>query len=338
MTIGVVHHTDRFKKGAHRMLKKYWLDLQFFAEGAEGGDGADGGSAEGIAETSGEDVLPAHIPERAKRLYKNAVEANKPKAEPKVEQPTEEVQETTTQPTHIPFTDLIKSDEYKEEHKAYMDKTISDRLKKYKGIEESNGKMSEALSKVAVKYGLDANSDDFLDSLTKAIDEDDSYVESYALEHDLSTEEAKKSLEMQRKLEAYEAERKAREQQAAQQEQINRLLQNAERTKAMYPEFDLDIEMQNEKFRNMCAVTQGDTTVAYQAIHHDELMQRQGLQTAQIATQQIANSVAANKSRPIENGLSSQASATISQSFNGMSLREIRAAADMFRKNPERLK
>lgn len=316
------------------MLKEYWLDLQYFAEGAEGGEGADGGSAEGIAETSGEEVLPAHIPERAKKLYKNAVEAHKqdkPKADP-------EVQETTEKPAHIPFAELIKSDEYKEEHKAYMDKTISDRLKKYKGIEESNGKMNEALSKVAVKYGLDSNSEDFLDSLTKAIDEDDSYVETYALEHDLSTEEAKKSLEMQRKLEAYETERRMREQQAAQQEQINLLLQSAERTKQVYPEFDLDIEMQNEKFRNLCAVTQGDTLAAYRAIHFDELSAKQGIVTAQKASQQIANSVAANKSRPIENGLSSQASAITTTDYSKMSLREIRDAAAEFRLHPERLK
>ena len=318
------------------MLKEYWLDLQYFAEGAEGGEGADGGSAEGIAEVSGEESLPAFAPEKAKRLYKNAVDAHKQdkpkKAETEVQKPTEE------KPAHIPFSELIKSDEYKEEHKAYMDKTISDRLKKYKGIEESNGKMSEALSKVAVKYGLDSNSEDFLDSLTKAIDEDDSYVETYAMEHDLSTEEAKKSLAMQRKLEAYEAERQMREQQAAQQEQINLLLQSAERTKQVYPEFDLDIEMQNEKFRNLCAVTQGDTLAAYRAIHFDELSARQGIATAQKATQQIANSVAANKSRPIENGLSSQASAITTTDYSKMSLREIRDAAAEFRLHPERLK
>lgn len=308
-----------------------WLNLQLFAEGAEGGEGSDGGATEGVA--TGEEV-PAHIPERAKKMYENAVKANKAQ-KPKTEDvpPAEE-----DKPTHIPYADLIKSDDYKEEHKAYMEQTINDRLKKYKGVEAQNEQMRNIFSKIAPKYDLDASSDDFLEQIAKAVDDDDSYVESYALEHDLSTEEAKKSLDMQMRLQRLEAEKQAREQQAAQQEQINLLLQNAERTRQIYPEFNLDLEMENPKFRNICAVTQGDTTAAYNAIHHEELARKQGLQTAQIATQQIANSVAANKSRPIENGLSSQASAIVTENYQNLGLEGIRAKAAEFRQHPERLK
>lgn len=307
------------------------LNLQLFAEGAEGGEGSDGGATEGIA--TGEEV-PAHIPERAKELYKKAAKATQ------AQKPTEDVQTTVKeeQPAHVPFTDLIKSDEYKEEHKAYMDKTIGDRLKKYKGVEEENERMRNMLSKIAPKYDLESDSDDFLERLAKAVDDDDSYIESYALEHDLSTDEAKKSLDMQRRLKQLEVEKQMREQEAAQQEQINLLLQSAERTKAVYPDFDLDVEMQNEKFRNLCAVTQGDTLAAYRAIHFDELSRKQGLATAQIATQQIANSVAANKSRPIENGLSSQASAIVTENYSRMNLEQLRQKASEFRQHPERLK
>lgn len=296
------------------------LNLQLFAEGGDGGDGGAPASAEG----SGEDANLARIPERAKDLYKKAVEANKPKVQ---ENPSEAPKEED-KPTHIPFEDLIKSDEYKEEHKAYMDKTISDRLKKYKGIEESNAKMNDMLANVAMKYGIDTSADGYLDTLSDAINKDDSYIESYAFEHDLSTEEARKSLEMQRKIEAFEAEKRAREQYEAQQAQIQMLIQNAERTKAQYPEFDLDTEMQNPNFRNMCAVTNGDTTAAYWAIHHDELMQKKGMQTAQVISQQLANTVAANKSRPIENGLSSQAATITQTDFSRMSLADVRKYAE----------
>lgn len=303
------------------------LNLQLFAEGGDGGDGGAPASAEG----TGEDSNLARIPDRAKDLYRKAVEANKPKEanQPKAEQakPSETPKEDN-KPTHIPFADLIKSDEYKEEHKAYMDKTISDRLKKYKGIEESNAKMNDMLASVAIKYGIDANSDDYLDALSDAINKDDSYIESYAYEHDLSTDEARRSLEMQRKIEAFEAEKRAREEFEAQQAQIQILLQNAERTKAQYPDFDLDTEMQNPNFRNMCAVTGGDTTAAYWAIHHDELMQKKGMQTAQVISQQLANTVAANKSRPIENGLSSQAATITQTDFSNMSLADVRKYAE----------
>ena len=328
---GFAHHTGRLKKGAYRMLE-YLFTLQLFAEGAEGGDSGDGGNAEGVA--SGDEVsIPAQIPERAKDLYKKAAKATK------AQKPTEDVQTPTEgKPKHIPYADLIKSDEYKEEHQAWADKTISDRLKKYKGVEEENERMRNMLSKIAPKYDLEADSDDFLDRLSQAVDDDDSYVESYAFEHDLSTEEAKKSLDMQRRLKQLEAEKQIKEQEAAQREQINLLLQSAERTKAVYPEFDLDVEMQNEKFRNLCAVTQGDTLAAYRAIHFDELSRKQGLATAQKAQQKIANSVAANQNRPIENGLSSQASAIVTTNYNGMNLQQIRDKAAEFRQHPERLK
>lgn len=293
------------------------LDLQLFGEGGDGGDAA----GEGEASDSGEDI-PALIPERARGAYKKAVEANKPKPQATTT-PKEEAK-----PAHIAYSDLIKSDEYKEEHQAYMDKTISDRLKKYKGMEEQNGKMANALNTVAIKYGLDATSETFLDELTAKINEDDSYIEDYAMDHNLSTEEARRSIDMQRKISQYEAEKRQAEMQAQQQEAIRALIQSAERTKAVYPNFDLDTEMQNEAFRNLCAATQGDTLAAYRAIHHDELMRAQGMQSAQIATQQIANSVAANKSRPIENGLSSQASSITTTDFSKMNLQQIRAYAE----------
>lgn len=295
------------------------LDLQLFGEGGDGG-------ATGEGEASSGENIPASIPEKAQGIYRKAMAKSKPQA------PTQPKPEEPEAAAHVSYADLIKSDEYKEEHKAYMDKTISDRLKKYKGIEEANGKMSNALNTVAMKYGLDPTSESFLDDLTTRINEDDSYIEDYAMDHNLSNEEARKSIEMQRKIEAYEAEKRQSEMMARQQEEINLLLASAERTKAVYPNFDLDFEMQNEQFRNLCAVTHGDTLAAYRTIHHDELMRAQGLATAQIATQQIANSVAANKARPIENGLSSQASSITTTDYSKMNLQQIRAQADAWRR------
>ena len=300
-------------------MKKFkWLNLQLFGEGGDGGDSA----GEAVSEANPGEEIPAHIPERARGAYKKALEANK------APQPTTEAPAEEAQPTHIAYSDLIKSDEYRDEHKAYMDKTISDRLKKYKGIEEANGKMMNALSAVAVKYGLDTSSEDFLDTLSQRINADDSYLEDYAMEHNLSTEEARKSIEMERKINAYENEKRQNEMMRIQQEELNALLASAERTKSVYPNFDLDVEMQDERFRNLCAVTHGDTLAAYRTVHHDELLRQQGIQSAQRATQQIANSVAANKARPIENGLSSVASAVTDIDFRKMNKAQLQAWAE----------
>ena len=311
------------------MLKDFYkFNLQFFADGGgDGGDGGDGGaSADANAEielTPGENEELARIPERDREMYKETVivpkrkKASVAKTEPGAEPPKSD---------HIPFSELIKSDEYKEEFQTFMDKTvIPSRFKKYEDIEAKNAKMSDALLAVADKYGLDPSSDTYLDDITAKIKQDSSYIESYAMENDISVEEAKKDLDMKRKISAYETEKRQREQAQAQQYHLQMLRQNAEETKKLYPDFNLELEMQNEDFRKICALFNGDTTRAYHDLHFQELMDKQAKTIATKASQQMANSVAANRQRPTENGLSSQAALTISPNFDNMSAEELKA-------------
>lgn len=306
------------------MLKKLLkINLQLFGEG---GDGGDGGSAnpngEGSVETSGEKI-PASIPEKAHKYYKKAM-AKTNTSKPSEVQPTNEPKATE----RLSYSDLIKSDDYKEEHKAYMEKTIGDRLKKYKGMEEENARTRELLSIVANKYGVNPDDENFLETLNEKIEADDSYYENYAMEHDISTEEARKIVTMERKVAQIEAQKQEEAKQEQMRQQIMLLRQNAEKTKARFPDFDLDTEMQDEKFRRLCAVNNGDTTSAYMACHWNEILPAQ----VQLATRQVqsqtAKAVAANKARPTENGLSSTAPSVVQQNFKGMSLGELRAYAD----------
>ena len=299
------------------------FNLQLFAEG---GDGGDGGSTSGIGEgtvgISGENI-PDRIPERAKKRYQQAVaKHSKPAEQTHI---TEESQATETKAS---YEDLIKSDDYKDAHKAYMEKTIGDRLKKYKGLEDDYSKAKSTLEIVANKYGVDPMDENFLEVLNQKIEADDSYYEDYAMEHDISAEEARRIVTMERKLQQAEAEKQAQQKQEAMRQQIMALHQNAERTKAQFPSFDLETEMQNEKFRKLCAVNNGDTTAAYMACHWNEIIPA----TAQIATRQAeakaAQAVASNRARPIENGVSSKASSVVEQNFKNMSLSELRAFAD----------
>ena len=316
------------------MLKKLFrLNLQLFAEG---GDGGDGGSASGTGEAgvgnTGENI-PAHIPERAKKYYQKAMEKTQ-KQNVSPEKPAEEVQ-TTSEPKTTEkksYADLIKSDEYKDEHKAYMDKTIGDRFKKYKGLEEENARTKELLGIVANKYGVNPEDENFLEVLNQKIEADDSYYENYAMEHDISTQEARKIVTMERKVAQIEAQKAEQAKQEQMRQQVMLLRQNAEKTKAQFPSFDLDAEMQNEKFRRLCAVNNGDTTSAYMACHWNEIIPAQ----VQLATRQVqeqtAKAVASNKARPIENGMSSNAPSVVQNNFKGMTLQEIRAYADSQRK------
>lgn len=309
------------------------FNLQLFGEG---GDGADGGASSagegaGLAEESG-DNIPAFIPEKARKTYQKAMARTKNRAQASEGSQTVEEDIPPTS-THIAYSDLIKSDEYKEEHQAYMDKTIGDRLKKYKGMEENFGKAKDILDIVAAKYGVDPTSETFFDELRERAEADDSYYEQYAMEHDISADEARRIVTMERKVKNMEAQEEAARQEEAQRQQVQILLSNAERTKTRFPDFDLETEMQNEAFRRLVAASNGDTTAAYQAIHFDEIMQTQMRVATQQVQQQTANAVKANKSRPIENGLSSQPASVVEQDFRHMNLDQIRAyAAEQRRK------
>lgn len=318
------------------MLKFLRINLQLFADGGTGGDGGSASaSGEAAIGTSGENI-PASIPEKAKKYYQKAVE----KTQKQNVSPTKASESPTTTETSttekMSYADLIKSDEYKDEHKAYMDKTIGDRLKKYKGIEENLGKHKALLDIVANKYGVNPDDENYLDTLTQKIEADDSYYENYAMEHDISAEEARKIVTMERKVAQIEAQKSQEAKQEQMRQQIMVLRQNAERTKAQFPQFNLEAEMQDEKFRRLCAVNNGDTTAAYMACHWNEILPATVQMASQKVKEQTAQAVAANKARPTENGLSSTASSVVTQDFKGMSLKDLRAYADEQRRKQRR--
>lgn len=308
------------------MFKFKWLNLQLFAEGE--GDGGDS-SSEGATNTGEE--IPAFIPEKARETYRKAMAKTKANVKPAS---SEEVsaETTSTEKAHVPFADLIKSDEYKEEHKAYMDKTISDRLKKYKGIEDSNKQMRELLDMAAGKYGIDPSSETFVNDLRAKMEADDSYYEQYAFDNDISVEEAKKIVSLERKVARAEEDERNREAERINQERNMRLFQNAEICKQRFPGFDLETELQNPKFVQLCQSTNEDVVAAYTACHFEEIMSQTVQMASQRAQIQTANAIASKSSRPIEGGLSNNAAAKAMTDYSKMNLKQIREQAERWRR------
>ena len=314
------------------MLEKIKLNLQLFGEGGDGGDG--GSSSASIGENeggnSGEMDIPALVPERARKNYQKALEKTSGSTTGATTKSSDNTQATDVNGTtdKLSYADLIKSDDYKEEHKAYMDKTISERLKKYKGIEDDNAKYKGILETVATKYGVNSGDANFLEVLSQKIDEDDSYYENYAMEHDISTDEARRIVTMERKAARFDAQQREAEQQERARQQILVLRQNAENTKKQFPDFDLDEMMENEKFRTLCAATHGDTTAAYITCNWGRILPATVQMASNQSKVQVAQSVASNKARPIENGISSSAPSVVQNNFSNMNLQQLRQYAD----------
>lgn len=319
------------------MLKRPWFNLQLFADGGDGGDGGSAAPAgDAGVENSGENV-PAFIPEKAKKYYQKALE--KTTASAPVATASSDAAQTTNESSateKLSYEDLIKSDDYREEHKAYMTKAIGDRLKKYKGMEETLGKHKELLDIVANKYGVSPEDENFLEVLHQKIDADDSYYEQYAMEHDMSTEEARRIVTMERKVAQIDAQKAEMERQEQMRQHLALVHQNAEKTKARFPQFDLETEMQDERFRKLCAVNNGDTTAAYMACHWNEVIPAQVQMASKQIQAQTAQAVASNMARPIENGLSSSAPSVVQQDFSKMNLQQLRQFAEEQRRKTGR--
>ncbi len=304
------------------MLKKLLLNLQLFGEGGDGGDGgsaAQTGEGEGF---SGDEAF-ARIPERARKTYQKAVEKHQPK-----DGSTPGTADGYKTEEHLSYADLIKSEQYKDEHKAYMDKTIGDRLKKYKGIEDTVSKQKEILDIVAAKYGITPDSETFLEELKSRAEADDSYYEQYAMDHDLSTDEARRIVSMERKVAEIERQKEEMKKQEEMRERIAVLQHNAEKTKAQFPDFDLETCLQDERFRRICFTTNGDTTAAYMACNYGSIIPNTVQMVTNNVRKQTAQSIASGKSRPIENGIASQASSVVTTDFSKMNKAQLRAYAE----------
>ena len=269
------------------------LSLQVFAEGAGAGDG---GTAQGQGATAGVASQQKAVNPLADVKYGIQEEAA----------PVAEVQNTAVLDRKAEFEKLIKG-EYKEEYDARMQDTIQKRLKGSKETVDKYNALTPTLEMLAKKYGVDAGD---IESLNKAIQEDDSYYEEEALEKGITVQQLKEI----RKMERENAALKAQMEEAQRQENGKKLyaawMQQAEEAKKVYPSFDIQTEMNNPKFVDLLR-SNIDVRTAYEVLHKDDIIRGAMQFTAQTVESKIAKKVASNGARPSENGMSSQSAAVV---------------------------
>lgn len=204
-----------------------------------------------------------------------------------------------------------KYDSYRKgEGKQFIDKDIETairrRFKDYNTLKESNTKMQNVMSALAARYGIDAND---TDALSKAIADDDSYYEKAADNANMSVEQYKKMM----RLEAENAELQRIRAEEANRAEFNRRYAEwsaqAEGAKTVYPNLDLNAEMQNKDFFDL--VNRGiDVKTAFEVIHKDEIINGAvsvtAQRTAQAVQQQTVNNIRTKGLRPNESAGSAQ--------------------------------
>lgn len=294
------------------------LNLQLFAEGEGGGEGA----ATGVeAVDPGQQRLrELGVPEskiRKNRQYKFATPVQKPaaaeqaKTEEKetervaaAEKPTEEAKT----PARMTWEEILADPEYKKEYDKGVQSAVVPRIKNIKQAEEILKKVAPVLELQARRYGLDENNIDY-DALVKATEKDSSYYEEKSLEKGTSIEQT-----MDEDIKDRAQKREQREQERTLEQQmiydhIRKLEQQGKAMREVFPNFDLQKELQNPAFARMTAPGVGLMSVedAYRAVHRKEIEAASAQVIAQKSIEMASNAIQSGKSRPSENGTTGQA-------------------------------
>ena len=189
------------------------------------------------------------------------------------------------------WEDLMADPEYNRR----MQETVQARLRETRAAQEQLNQMQPLLQALQERFGTtDYN------QISQALVEDESYIEREAEKRNMPIDAAKAVLKAER--EANQA--KAQLEQSRRDAGFRRIAEQAAQTKQLYPDFNFEVELRNEKFRKLTDPSNPygvDVKTAYELIHHNEMLAKTVQTTAQKTQQYVANAVAANQKRPAEN-------------------------------------
>lgn len=304
------------------------LNLQLFGDGggagagaaaaAGGGTGAgDGGEAAVMSPgtlndgTVVDDRLAARLEEQA-RKRRNRGEAPVQVQTVKAAQPEQaEAQAEPAEEESLEEQWLAdKKGKYRDQYARDVQAAVQDRFKNQKDANDELARIQPALKLMARKMGLE---EDDTDGLIKALEEDDSLWEEEAEKAGMTVEGFRNYQEMLAENERLKAQEAEEQEQMFLRQHFQKLADQAEKLKAIYPNFDLRAEMENETFRRLVAPNSGlDVQAAYFAVHHAELEPQAMAYGIQRAQQQMAQTLAANRARPVEGAMKSGSPADVS--------------------------
>lgn len=205
-------------------------------------------------------------------------------------------------PAKASFDDLLKDEEYKSVYDSRVQKAVMKRMKSATAEREAMNPMFEALGR---KYGIDVSDPSKIDlnALSEAVMNDDALFEQEAMERGMTVDGLRQVKAAERQM---AAQRKADAQQR-QEAEWGRIQTEAEQLKSIYPSFNLEAEMQNERFGMLLAGLSANgfsnaLRTAYEAMHRDEIMSGAMKYAVSTTKQQISNAIQTSGTRPAENG------------------------------------
>ena len=327
------------------------MNLQYFAEGGDGGAGAaEGGAAEAAppavqapalrpaqerlarrsgalkGKAAGGERLPqppaggSPLKEGASGSESDPAEAEKhqePAKEPKAEKTPEERRRA--------FGEMVQG-EYSDVFQEMMQRAID---KATENIRQ-NPQVARLTQALANAYGVDTED---MDGLIEAVEngrvKDEKYYEDLAQQRGVSVKTARELDKMESDLKrsnTRNAQLQAMQQEATRQQRVSQIQAQweaqAAQLKTQYPDFELQEVLANEQVADLMrrGVSLPD---AYRAAYSDHIMQQATAQTAQKVEQGVAARIQQRAGRPGENGTRPGGAVTTHVDVASMSRRQL---------------
>lgn len=252
------------------------VDLQAFAEGAASGTG-DGGQT---GETGTDAVSQSGEENPAAEGTAQATEADIAKS----------------------FDEMIAG-EYKDAFDKRVQTILKGRLAKSEDAVKRLEKLTPMLENLSEKYGLKG---DDVEGLIKAVEEDDDWLEEEAMRQNKTVDE----LRTQRKADREVAKLRRQIDQLNVQRAYEELRAQEKEVQKIYPDFNVQKEMQNPLFESLLRSPMVDMKTAYEVVHKDETLRKAVSEAEKNAEKRITDKIMANGMRPTENGNSSQSASS----------------------------
>jgi hypothetical protein len=208
-----------------------------------------------------------------------------------------EVVQPETNDKKAEFEALI-SGKYKDLFSEKVKEIISKRLKGTEDAKSKLAKYEEVIEIVADKFGADKNDIDLIKEKVNNGNE-------FAKEDNKADENKNSDYEnLKKEIDAFKQMMEQEKQNKEIKQQLDNWYNQSEEIAKEYPDFDLEGEIENEKFTEL--LRKGvDMKTAYQVAHLDDIL------SAKTDTSKDEERLLSQKRRPVENGLSAQSPAII---------------------------
>jgi hypothetical protein len=287
--------------------KKLALTLQLFNEGFAGGGESGDGSTDGLAN---------HETEEKEVVY--GIQDDEPvQTEPEVE--TDNPQTEGSEGSDDNYESFRAK--YKNEIGKEIQDAISRRFKNSKDVESQLTQLTDLIAPFYQKYGI---KDGDVQALTDAMNKDTTLFEDVAEQNGMTHEAWQRMQRMERENQRLNAQKQQAEIAEKARKDYEGWVSQAEDLRALYPNFDLAKECENQDFVNDLKAGKS-VRKAYEAAHLDEILAGAIQHTADNVRKNVTDTIKARGMRPAENGSTARAGVVVKDDVNSLTDKDIDA-------------